>query len=59
MKNKYIRDKFNGLTEEIYKWDCVSISPFFKEEFRSKVSEEFMNKNKIIIDKLNKLIKNL
>ena len=29
-----------------------------KEEFRSKVSEEFMNKNKIIIDKLNKLIKN-
>ena len=30
MKNKYIRDKFNGLTEEVYKWDCVSISPFFR-----------------------------
>ena len=40
MENKYIRDKFNGLTEEIYKWDCVSISPFFKEEFRSKTAEK-------------------
>lgn len=29
-----------------------------KEEVRSKVSEECMNKNKIIINKLNKLIKN-
>lgn len=40
MENKYIRDKFNGLTEEVYKWDCVSISPFFKEEFRSKTAEK-------------------
>ena len=30
MENKFIREKFNGLTEEIYKWDFISISPFFK-----------------------------
>ena len=36
MENKYIRDKFNGLTEEIYKWDCVSISPFLKKNLEVK-----------------------
>lgn len=40
MENKFIREKFNGLTEEVYKWDFISISPFFKEELRSKASEK-------------------
>ena len=40
MENKYIREKFNGLTEEVYKWDFISISPFFKEEIRSKTAEK-------------------
>lgn len=38
MENKYIRYKFNGLTEEVYKWDCISLSPFFKEELRNKTA---------------------
>ena len=40
MENKYIKEQFNGLTKEVYKWDCVSISPFFKEEFRNKTAEK-------------------
>ncbi len=40
MENKFIRENFNGLTEEVYKWDFISISPFFKEELRSKTSEK-------------------
>lgn len=40
MENKFIREKFNGLTEEVYKWDFISISPFFKEEIRSKTAEK-------------------
>lgn len=39
MENKYIRNNFDGFTEEIYKWDCISISPFLKEEFRNKMAE--------------------
>ena len=31
MKNKFIRYEFNGLTKEVYDWDFISISPFFKE----------------------------
>lgn len=40
MENKFIKEKFEGLTEEIYKWDFISISPFFKKEIRSKTSEK-------------------
>lgn len=40
MKNKFIREKFNGLTEEVYKWDFISISPFFTEDLRTKTSEK-------------------
>lgn len=39
MENKYIRYKFNGLTAEVYKWDCISLSPFLKEELRNKTAE--------------------
>ena len=40
MENKYIKEQFNGLTKEVYKWDFISISPFFKEEFRNKTAEK-------------------
>ena len=40
MENKFIRSKFNGLTKEVYDWDFISISPFFKEEFRTKTGEK-------------------
>lgn len=29
MENKYIKEQFSGLTKEVYKWDFISISPFF------------------------------
>ena len=40
MENKYIKEQFNGLTKEVYKWDFISISPFFKEELRDKTAEK-------------------
>ena len=33
---KKVRYINHGLTEEVYKWDCVSISPFFREEIRNQ-----------------------
>ena len=40
MENKFIRSNFNGLAKEVYDWDFISISPFFKEEFRTKTAEK-------------------
>ena len=36
MENKYIRTKFEGLTEEVYKWEQLNWSSFCKEEIRKK-----------------------
>ena len=40
MENKFIRSKFDGLTEEFYKWDCISFAPFYKKEFKSEIAEK-------------------
>ncbi len=36
MENKFIRNKFSGLTEEVYKWDCISFAPFYKKNLKIK-----------------------
>ena len=40
MENIFIREKLDRSTEEFYKWDHVSIAPFFKEEIRSETAEK-------------------
>ena len=40
MENKYIRTQFDGLTEEVYKWEQLNWSSFYKEEFRKRESEK-------------------
>ena len=40
MKNEFIKYKRNGLNKEVYDWDLISISPFFKEEIRTKTAEK-------------------
>lgn len=40
MENKFIRNSFNGLTEEVYKWDCISFSPFYKKKLQSQMAEK-------------------
>lgn len=58
MKNKYIRNNFEGLTSEVFDWECLSLSSFLKEEFRIEIAEKelisaYVNAFEILFEKFN------
>lgn len=57
MNNKFIRDKFDGLTSEIHKWDLLKISTILKQEYKQgnvEIAVSYLNAAKKLYMDLKK-----
>lgn len=46
MNNKFIREKFNGLTNEVHNWELVKTSTILKSEYKQgniEISCSYLN----------------
>lgn len=55
MNNKYIREKFDGLTSEIHNWDLMKTSAIFKPEYKKgniELTYSYLNSAKCLYNNL-------